>query len=142
MLTLILASALLLGAPAPKDGRTPTDPPSGEWEVLKREDDGSVIYDNKDRPTDRTMRLEASKLVLVFRGKFPREQRAAYYKNGEAFEIDLSPDDPPSVTRGIWKLDGDTLLICLGVPGGNRPTDFTAPGGSKRTLWTLKRKDK
>jgi uncharacterized protein (TIGR03067 family) len=132
----------MVGAPRPKDARQPADPPSGEWEVLKREDDGIVMYDYKERPTDRTMRLESTKLVLVFAGKFPREQRAAYYRNGEALEIDLSPEDVKSVTRGIWKVDGGTLVLCLGAPGGERPTEFTAPAGSRRTLWTLKRKGK
>lgn len=44
---------------------------------------------------------------------------------------------------GVYELDGDTLKVCYSEiqesEKGRRPTDLTAPAGSKRYLWVLKR---
>jgi hypothetical protein len=43
--------------------------------------------------------------------------------------------------RGIYKLDGNTLTLCLAVGGeeANRPAKFESPAGSMVMLLTLKR---
>jgi uncharacterized protein (TIGR03067 family) len=43
---------------------------------------------------------------------------------------------------GIYELDGDTLQICLGLPGKDRPTELSAKEGAKQTLYTYKREKK
>jgi uncharacterized protein (TIGR03067 family) len=62
-------------------------------------------------------------------------------------EID-EKSNPPSTTdtledgrkiRGIYRLDGDVLISCVGPVDGERPTEFTAPAGSKRTLRVFRR---
>ena len=44
---------------------------------------------------------------------------------------------------GIYSLDGDTLRICTKGPTSHptsRPTEFSAPLNSRKTLMVLKRK--
>jgi uncharacterized protein (TIGR03067 family) len=49
-------------------------------------------------------------------------------------EITLTPDGRKEPLLGIYKMEGDTLTLCL---GDKIPTEFKAKKGS--TLWVLKR---
>jgi hypothetical protein len=131
---LTAVASVAVSAPGPKDVRKPTDPPTGDYVFEKLEDDGRVHKEDAYGPSDCTARFTSAKWI-VFVGRFPVEERAEYHKNGDFLEIDL----PDSGLQGIWKVDGDTLLLCFGAPGGDRPTEYTAPKDSKRSLWTLKR---
>jgi uncharacterized protein (TIGR03067 family) len=145
----VVGCCVAVGAPGLKDVRKPVDPPVGEWWFQKWQFDGEAVRLNKDQPGTRrwTVTLAKNKAVINFDGRpLSGGRRVEYYETGTALEFDLSPDlraaDPKTLKKGIWKVDGDTLLFCYGEPGGERPTDFTAPEGSGHTLLTLKRKPK
>ena len=57
--------------------------------------------------------------------------------------IEVTPDDGPNKGKkagGIYRLDGNTLQICLTLEGGKKaPTDFTAGADSGRVRLTLER---
>lgn len=56
--------------------------------------------------------------------------------------IDVVPDGGRArgkVVLGIYRLDGDTLVIVMADPGKPRPTEFKAPAGSGLTLMSFKR---
>jgi len=60
--------------------------------------------------------------------------------------IDLSVSvqgSRPKTARGIYRLDGDTLTICILPPTKEpeRPTEFVTKPGSRNLLWTFKRKE-
>ncbi len=42
--------------------------------------------------------------------------------------------------RAIYKLDGDTLTVCVNGPDLERPTEFKSPEGTQVMLLTLKRR--
>jgi uncharacterized protein (TIGR03067 family) len=95
-------------------------------------------------------------VLLIFQGNkyswldFPDPERdhgteveggkyAACLVNGVG-EIDINISRGRSAgqtTKGIFKVEGDTLTICLG--GKDRPRDFESKEGSGRILWVLKR---
>jgi uncharacterized protein (TIGR03067 family) len=41
--------------------------------------------------------------------------------------------------RGIYRLDGDVLTVCVGAPGAARPAEFTSVTGDGRTLTSWQR---
>lgn len=126
--TLLTALALALGAPGPKD------PPSlvGVWVAEKGTTDGD----------DRA--VAAGSLTVEFRadGKMNFQEQS---KRVGPVEYRVDPKRSPAEIDvrdlemvGIYKLDGDTLTLCLG-DGGKRPTEFASPAGSKTMLLTFKR---
>ena len=53
-------------------------------------------------------------------------------------EIDLTPDKQETA-KGIYKLEGDKLTICLSKPGTDRPKDFKSEAGSGTFLVVFKK---
>jgi uncharacterized protein (TIGR03067 family) len=135
MLTWATAVALLLGAPALKDRREPAEPPVGEWSVERLEVNGHAIVKAPDGYT--RLRITRTAIALV---PFGSGEEVAFFAadRGHA-AVDYYPGDPKKLRKGIWKLDGDTLTICEAGRTADRPNEFTAPEGSKRAMWVLKR---
>jgi uncharacterized protein (TIGR03067 family) len=50
-----------------------------------------------------------------------------------------SVNDPTKAWQGIYELNGDTFRDCMAPPGQPRPTDFSTPPGSGRTMQTFQR---
>jgi uncharacterized protein (TIGR03067 family) len=136
----LLVVAVAVAAPAAKDGKE--RPPSlvGEWEAVKGVRDGAE--------TD----IPAGRYTLTFTADGKMTERRAGGPNGEGTyatdpakapaEVDFvstSEKGKPPV-RGIYKVDGDTLTLCLvEKDGAERPKSFDASDGSKAVLVILKR---
>jgi uncharacterized protein (TIGR03067 family) len=142
MVRAVLAGALLggvmaAGAPRLKDP-PPLPCPDGRWAVERYEVNGQV----------RDARAMAGYVIIHSRttatlelngGEVGTERVIWAEARAGAGQMDFTSDRWAGVKRGIWKLDGDTLTECESAPGGDRPTEYTAPAGSGRTLWVLKR---
>ena len=68
--------------------------------------------------------------------------------DGQTYKIDASKPlaeinwivAPSEILKGIYKIDGDTLTMCITKDlNGPRPTLYEAGADSKFVLWTLKR---
>jgi uncharacterized protein (TIGR03067 family) len=138
----LVGLALTIGAPTVKDPPN-KDAPSivGEWIgetaisggkqrpapekgfVMKFSADGTLSLkdDGRDRP-DVPYKLDAKKTPA---------------------EIDIVPPKGEETMIGIYKIEGDTLTICLtGGKDAARPTKFESPEGAMTVLITLKRAKK
>jgi uncharacterized protein (TIGR03067 family) len=130
--SLLVALALSVGAPATKDAKT--DPPSlvGVWVAEKGTRDGD----------DRAVAAGSLAIEFTADGKVSVQEGS---KRAGPVECRIDPKRSPAEIDvqememvGIYKVDGDTLTLCLG-DGGKRPTEFASPAGSKALLLTLKR---
>ncbi len=54
----------------------------------------------------------------------------------------LSGSDINKVVKGIYRLQGDTLTVCVAEPDRDRPTAFAAKEGTGHTLFVFKRTKK
>jgi uncharacterized protein (TIGR03067 family) len=142
MNALLFGTALALGAPALKD-LPKTDPPIvGDWKLVEwlqqgtrmgfadgtgvefRPDGKRLWRDGPDSVDERGYRLN------------PKTSPA---------EIDLLRNDggpQPTVFPSIFKFDGDRLILAIGSPGGDRPTEFdSAKVAYLMTFTRIKSKD-
>jgi uncharacterized protein (TIGR03067 family) len=135
MFHLVMASALVVAAPGPKDPPKPAPIPEGRWVVEQLEQDGRVRQGQSVAGFVLVYTRTACTLEHLGReiGSEPTEFREA----AGVHQVDSRAND--GVKKGIWKVDGDTLTLCESAPGGDRPADYSAPAGSRRTLWVLKR---
>jgi uncharacterized protein (TIGR03067 family) len=142
--TLLIGLAISLGAPGAKD------PPKKEVTIVGEWIGEKAVRAGKERPVPEggiTFTFTADGKMTVKEGARDAKEGATYKldtKKNPA-EIDLIPPagkDEPNIL-GIFKIEGDTLTICIG--GGSkeaseRPTKFESAEGSKTMLMTLKRK--
>lgn len=114
---------------------------SGQWRLVM------AIKDGKPVPNE-----ELATTTLITRGNTFQFPQASTVGTAPAGTFSLNPSTDPKqvdstatagpnkgqVCKGIYRIEGDTQVAVFGAPGGERPTDFTAPAGSGRTLqvWT------
>jgi uncharacterized protein (TIGR03067 family) len=137
-LALSVALALAGGASAQEDAKKEQAKLQGKWQITKME------VENKEFPPEDLAKLkisiEADKFITT---KDDGEQEKNSFKLDPAKKpqtIDVTPLGGPlegQVLQGIYALEGETLKMCLALPGGTRPDAFTA--GEQRVFLTLKR---
>ena len=142
--------------------RTDTEKLQGTWEVLE------TTWDGETKPTpegvDGRLVIKGDDFRLMFwtKGAFETDPKKREALRGQltggtllfaTFKLNTktSPrninlvisNDPEAheVCLGIYKLDGDDLMICLPYlkPCERRPTEFTAGKGSDQQLYKLRR---
>ena len=127
-----VAVVLLVAADEPaKDAMKDEDKLQGEWTMVSMETLG--VKHSED---------DVKKYTLTIKGDRWTVTNARTLSPGQTFKIDPSKDpktldltiklvNQERVSKGIYKLDGDTLTICRTEENGERPKEFktTAKSG-------------
>ena len=139
--SVLIGLALALGAPASKEPpkKEPASP-IGEWVAA------TVMVGGKGEAfpeRDFAYTLTADGKFLMRKGKAGGEGKYTLDPKKDPPEIDIFLDgkaDTPTM-QGIYKVDGDTLTLCVARGGRNaiRPKKFEAPEGSEMMLLVLER---
>jgi uncharacterized protein (TIGR03067 family) len=141
----LLAIGLALATDDKKDGKKPAKL-EGTYIIVALEKGGERIpaeFFDKASEEDRTIKITADKLIATKNGK----------EDAITYKIDTSKtpahittvevkDGKTETSYGIYKLEGDSLTICLvdSEKAEDRPKEFKSVKGSKAVIMTLKRK--
>jgi uncharacterized protein (TIGR03067 family) len=132
----LLVLAVTLAAPV-KDGKK--DPPGlvGEWAA-----ESAVIRGKPDNPppgTTWTFTADGKSVLRVGDGNGEVEGTYKADPKKDPAEVDITAGPKGGPARGLYKVDGDTLTLCLVTDGEDRPKKIEAPAGSTAVLITFKR---
>jgi len=129
---------------AADDPKTDLNRLQGSWRVVSIEHDG--------KPS-----MAPEKVVWVFSDDYLVVKIAG--RANSKCRINLAPATTPKAInryfttaiegdlilfteRGIYRLDGEMLWVCIGEAAMDRPTEFASKPGSKTTLVKLKRAER
>jgi uncharacterized protein (TIGR03067 family) len=79
---------------------------------------------------------------VVFGGQTMVHAKVRFNETAIPCEVDylnLVGKGKGSITRGLFRWDGDEAVFCMGAPGAPRPSDFSCDAGSGRTYSRWKR---
>jgi uncharacterized protein (TIGR03067 family) len=127
-------------APTAAEGRADREEIQGTWEVLAIEANGKV---EEVRPARRTLEITADELIGGDRYRMIARYRIVRDREPKGIdlmmEMDSSPVKVPILLRGIYRLRGDRLDICLAAGDQERPKAFVSPDGAGHRLLHLQR---
>ncbi len=140
--SLALLGGLALAADAPKDdpAKADTDKFTGTWSIVSLEVDGKKESD--DQLKSMKVVFEPGKYTFTKDGNTVETGTYKLDPSQKPKAIESTPadgKDKGKIFLGIYELDGDNNKVCFGIPGTDRPTDFTTKKDSNRILYVLKR---
>lgn len=141
-----LCAALLaaVASAQPPVGRVPDDRviSVGHWDVVAVEWNGKPVDPELLSMLEVHFRADGGWSVL-FKGMPAAAGRSTNHQDEtpKTFEMETLGSDgiKPRHFTGIYRIDGDTRVLCLAPAGAARPQEFSAPRLSGRMLVTLKR---
>ena len=133
--SVLTALALVIGAPASKEPPKKEVAVVGEWAV-----ESAVVGGKRDDPppgttwtftADGKSDLSIPAGANAASGTYTTDPK----KNPAWVDISAGPKGVPM--KGIYKRDGQKLILCLGLDRDERPAAFESKEGSKVILLTL-----
>jgi uncharacterized protein (TIGR03067 family) len=132
-----------LGARKATEGelRRDRDLLGGRWKILSIQDDGETLGSKLIREKiaeNGVVRIGSRGLSIIS----PTDE----HKRLWAYRIDPGPSPKEidlitqfdAILKGVYTFEGDKLLVCVAKSEDDpRPTEFQAPAGSRRVLYTL-----
>jgi uncharacterized protein (TIGR03067 family) len=112
----------------------------GVWEPLELITSGKPLQASYLPFGSRTNSGEETK--VVFGGQTMVHAKVRFNETTIPCEVDylnLVGKGKGSMTRGLFRWDGEEAVFCMGAPGAPRPSDFSCDAGSGRTYSRWKR---
>ncbi|MCI0457854.1 MAG: TIGR03067 domain-containing protein [Gemmataceae bacterium] len=135
----LVAVGLLAGSGLAQDEATKKEMKllEGTWTVESAVRDGE---DHLKRIKDDRVVIEGDRFTIKHKQQ-QREEKTTFKVDPSKTPrtMDLTSADGNKSILAIYELKGDTLKICFGRDGKERPTEFTSEAGSRRMLIVLKR---
>ena len=119
-----LAVVFLIAAAEPaQDAKQELDKLQGEWTLVSVEVRGKKRPDTVNAVSKLT--ISGNQWVVTYRD-FPSQARSTIEidPSKDPKTIDLISRHENATAPGIYKLEGDTLTVCYGTVGGERPKEF------------------
>jgi len=134
----LLALAVAVAAPGPKDPPKKDSPAiAGEWAGESAVEKGRPI--RLPPGTAWTFTADGKSVLTLGGGAGSTDATYKADTTKAPAELDVSDGPKGKPLRGIFKVEGDTLTVCLVEGDADRPTAFESAAGSKAILITLKR---
>ena len=142
---LLLALALVLSAALAVDAGDATskdlDALRGTWKVVELTELGEKLPDKELAPVE--VVILGNKMTINDDGKFREEITLKLDATKKPKAVDFHYSKGPNtgkVERGIYLLEGDTLIFCINEKkDGERPTEFASTKGNGCSLAVLKK---
>lgn len=146
MNAMLLGLVIVVGAPGAKDPLKKGVDIFGEWVDETIVSETRKIFPTAGAVAGTRQFTKEGQYSLISDGKVVRGGFSAFKIDTTVspWTIDLidesvAPTPDPKLWKGIYKIDGDVLTLCMGRPNGDRPTKFESSEKSGEVLWTLKR---
>jgi uncharacterized protein (TIGR03067 family) len=137
MTPVLLTLALAVAAPTTKDAKKDAPSIVGEWLAE------SAIESGKPDPpppgTTWTFMADGKSIITIGGAKGRDESSYTTDPKIDPPWLDVAASKGAAAMKGIYKVEGDTLTLCLIDGPGDRPTKFESPAGSVFAVFTLMR---
>lgn len=143
MLAAMMVVLVLVGPAKAQDATQEIKQLEGEWSMQSGEASGQAMPKELVATGKRTAKNGETTITLggqvYFKATFSVDPR----KTPKVIDYLMTEGPTKDKTHlGIYELKGDTVTFCFAAPGQDRPSEFTAPEGSQRTLSVWKRDKK
>lgn len=139
-LVLLAVSATTSAAPALKDRPAKEPPITGEWVRVGHTESGTPVA--PDRDVHHQVFTADGEWQYSY-GARPDGTKGKSYvadpkQSPATIDIHMSASGKPN-WRGIYKVEGDTLTLCLVTGDRDRPKVFESTADHPTTIWVFKR---
>jgi uncharacterized protein (TIGR03067 family) len=129
---------LLPTAAAQNEGAKELEKFQGKWATVSVTVNAQV----EDEIKNRFMAIKGEKATFLYKDKERGTGSLKIDPSKSPAHIDFTYEDGPAkgkTLKGIYKFEGDTLTVCYGGFGKDRPSEFASKAGSESILAVQKR---